>query len=220
MRFSPRWLIFAFIALLTGIALSVSFAAGFPLTSDPLSVFSGPAPPDCTQETNTFAADQDSYIEEGSNSNFGTGTTLQVNNGGGFLEGTIKRTMVRFALPALPVGCTVTSATLRLYNQNATSGRTIEALRITEAWQELTVNGNNIPATDGPAATSQVQGAGQYQDWTVTTQVQAMFGSNHGFLIRDGTEGGGLFTSAAQQEYQSREGTNDARDPELVITWN
>jgi len=219
MRFGPRWLIFGFIALLTGIALSVSFAAGFPLTSDPLSVFSGQAPPDCTPETNTFPADQDSYVEVNSNSNFGGATTLQVNNGGGVFGGTTKRTLVRFALPALPVGCTVTSATLRLYNQNATSGRTIEALRITEPWQELTVNGNNIPASVDPEP-SQVQGSGQYQDWTVTTQVQAMFGSNHGFLLQDDDEGGGLLTSAAQQQYQSREGTNDARDPQLVITWN
>ena len=60
---------------------------------------------------------------------------------------------------------------------------------------------SNQPATTGTAATT-ASGTG-WRQWTVTAQVKAMYtGANHGFLIRDASEG----TGNAAQSFGSREG--------------
>ncbi len=73
----------------------------------------------------------------------------------------------------------------------------------------------NQPATTGTVATT-TSGFG-YRDWTVTSQVQAMYtpGTNHGFLIRDASENGGGF----DQAFNSREKVGD-NPPQLVIDFD
>lgn len=56
------------------------------------------------------------------------------------------RALVRFALPTLPAGCSVTSATLTLYAASHKSGRTLQALRVTSAWTEGTSAGTTSRA--------------------------------------------------------------------------
>jgi large repetitive protein len=54
-----------------------------------------------------------------------------------------------------------------------------------------------------------------WRQWTVTAQVQSMYaGANHGFLVRDATEGGG----GLEQGFHSREKGTD-QPPQLVITF-
>lgn len=221
MKPKPRWIVIALFGLTTVVAFSVAFAATLAITSERISVFSpNQPPPPCTPETNTFSADRDSYVEVGSGTNFGGATTLRVESGGG-LGGTRSRTLVRFALPTIPEDCSITTATLRLYNQDPESGRTIDAYRITADWQEGTVDGDAIPATATPAAASVTVSAAGYQTWNVTTQLQAIYGaSNFGFLMRDRTESTSLLGSSRAQVYQSREGTDNTRDPELIISWD
>jgi hypothetical protein len=127
-----------------------------------------------------------------------------------------ERTLVYFALPALPAGCSVTSATLRLYNESPRGGRSIQALRITAAWTENAVTWTNQPTTTGAAAVSTSPATAGLQSWTVTSQVQAMYTSgNQGLLLRDATEGD---APGPQQKYQSRE-TGVSFDPELIVNW-
>jgi hypothetical protein len=123
------------------------------------------------------------------------------------------RALVRFAMPAsLPAGCVIQSATLRLYSPSATSGRTLQALQVAAAWTEGVVTWSNQPATTGAAATT-ASGTG-YREWNVAAQVQAMHaaGANHGFLIRDASEGGGSF----EQQLHSKE--KGETMPQLVIS--
>jgi hypothetical protein len=123
------------------------------------------------------------------------------------------RALFRFDLPAIPEGCSITGATLRLYAGSATSGRTLQALRVAASWTETGVTWANQPATAGPAATTS-SGSG-WRQWNVLTQVQAMASAgNFGFLIRDATEGAG----GREQQFHSREKGTD-RPPQLVITY-
>jgi len=60
--------------------------------------------------------------------------------------------VVGYALPALPAGCTITGATLRMYDKSPIAGRTLQAIRNAAAFAEGTVNWTSQPATTGPAA--------------------------------------------------------------------
>ena len=128
------------------------------------------------------------------------------------------RALVRFSLPAIPAGCVVESATLRLYASAVVTERTLEADRVTGSWSEGGVTWSNQPATAGAPATT-MSGVGPnpplgYRTWDVDSQVLAMYGGpNEGFLIRDAGENyGGL-----EQVFKSSESASDR--PELVITF-
>ena len=167
-------------------------------------------PPACTTSTVTVGADADTWLlQSASGTNFGTDSILKVEA----KSGNNARALVRFNLPAIPAGCQVTNVQLRMFAGSAVNGRTLQALRVNAAWTEGGVNWGNQPATTGSAATTP-SGAG-WREWSVTAQVQAMYGGqNHGFLIRDATEGGG----GSQQSLHSREKAPD-NPPQLVITF-
>jgi hypothetical protein len=121
------------------------------------------------------------------------------------------RALVRFNLPALPQGCSVESATLRIYAKSAAGGRTLQAYQLGATWTEGGVTWANQPATAGTPATT-TSGTG-YRDWNVAGVVQAMYASaNHGFLIRDATE-----NQDAEQQFHSREESTNR--PQLVLAF-
>jgi hypothetical protein len=159
----------------------------------------------------TAFADADSWVDQNSaTNNFGTDAILKVR---AQAPADNFRTLVRFALPSLPLGCVVQSAALRLYAPAAVSGRTLEALRIAADWTESGVTWNNQPAVSGAAATTS-SGMG-YREWNVSAQVQAIYdtGANYGFLIRDAAEGG---TGSEQQFHAKEKGENPAT---LVVSF-
>jgi hypothetical protein len=162
----------------------------------------------CPTDT-TVAAAADAWIDQNSaSSNKGTDSILKVQS-----KGTRDnfRALVRFALPtAVPQGCVVSSATLRLFATSSKTGRTLHALRLASGWSENLVTWNNQPQTTG-AASATPSGQG-YREWSVTSQVQAMYqeGSNNGFLIRDAVEG-----ADAEQQFHSRE--KGESPPQLVL---
>jgi hypothetical protein len=89
----------------------------------------------------------------------------------------------------------------------------LQALQVAAAWSEGGVTWSNQPGTTGQAATA-AAGSG-YRVWAVTAQVQSMYaGSNHGFLVRDASEGGG----GLEQGFHSREKGTD-QPPQLVIAF-
>jgi hypothetical protein len=155
----------------------------------------------------TALAAADAWIDENSpTSNKGSDSILKVQSKG---PRDNFRSLVRFTLPAVPQGCVVESATLRLFAGSARTGRTLHALRLTGAWTENQVNWANQPPTAGsPAATASGTG---YREWNVTAHVQAMYtGPNHGFLIRDAVEG-----QDAEQQFHSR--TKGSNPPQVVL---
>jgi hypothetical protein len=77
------------------------------------------------------------------------------------------------------------------------------------------VTWSNQPATTGTAATATTPSIAATMTWNVTEQVRAMAaGTNHGFLLRNATEGSG----DAEQGFNSREKAPD-NPPQLVITY-
>jgi hypothetical protein len=166
----------------------------------------------CSQFTSeTVTASADSWLDQGSPSNnFGTDGVLTVNSKG---PSSNKRVMVQFNLPALPSGCSLTAATLRLHNRAPISGRTLGAYANAAAWTESGVTWANQPVTTGAASTAVTPASAAWMQWDVTTQVQGMYsGSNNGFKVRDQTE-----NQDAAQQFDGREaGVNM---PELVVTF-
>lgn len=128
-----------------------------------------------------------------------------------------------FNLPAKPAGCSVTVARLRLWQTAGTNGRTIQAYRANAAWTESGAGGvtwNTAPGTAGTPATLASSNGTGWREWTganMVTLVEALYmGPNNGFVLRDATEGA---SSAPEQKYQSRQGSPDSQDPELVVTF-
>jgi large repetitive protein len=79
------------------------------------------------------------------------------------------------------------------------------------------VNWNTQPMPTGAAASAPSRSSAGWVEWNVTAQVQAMYaaGSNHGFLIRDGGEGG---STNHVQQFNTRE-TGSGNAPQLVLTF-
>jgi hypothetical protein len=168
-----------------------------------------PPPGSCTGSTVTLGASADSWVLQSSpTSNYATDSVLKVDT----KSGGNARALVRFGLPALPAGCQVVSAQLRLYAGSYKTGRTIQALALTGAWTETGVTWSNQPAASG-TATTVVSGFG-YLSWNVTSQLATTYAANTGFLLRDATEDGG----GIEQAFHSREKAPD-NPPQLVLTF-
>ncbi|TDD29679.1 DNRLRE domain-containing protein [Kribbella turkmenica] len=168
--------------------------------------------PVCTPTTVTVGAVADSWLLQSSGGqNYGTDSVLKVDT----KSGANARAVVRFNLPAIPAGCQLLDAKLRLYATSYKSGRTLQALRLNGPWTETNVTWNNQPATTGTAATAASPTSNRYVEWSVVSQLQSMYaGGNHGFLIRDAVENGG----GSDQGFHSREKGTD-NPPRLVFTF-
>ena len=102
---------------------------------------SAPAPT-CTVSTQTLGANADAWILQSSaGQNYGTDSVLKVDT----KSASNARALVRFNLPAIPAGCTVTSAKLRLHASSYKAGRQLRAFRLNAAWTEGGVRWNNQP---------------------------------------------------------------------------
>lgn len=196
-------------ALLTMAAIAGTTVSAFAgSTSNPGNTFAAAASFCSSPGTVTALANADAWIaQDAPNSNFGGATLLRVRR-----QGTrVRRTLVRFNLPAIPARCSVTAATLRLSAGTGPIGQVLEARRITAAWTEGDVTWSNQPASTAPVTASSGLG---WNQWTVTGQVQAMYsGSNDGFLVRFNTEG----NPQAETQFNARDSAS--QPPELQITF-
>jgi hypothetical protein len=158
----------------------------------------------------TVAASEDSFTQEdNANSNHGNDNSLWVKSD----NNKVRRAYVKFPLPAIPGGCTVTSAVLRLYVRTGPQARTLAVYRAGAAWTEAGITWNNQPPAAGTAVTAAYTAPGWLQ-WTVTNDVTALYaGSNFGLTVQDADEGIG----SDQEDINSNEaGSNH---PELTVTW-
>jgi large repetitive protein len=199
----------ALVAVAAIAGTTVSAFAGS--TSNPGNTFAAAASWGCTSPgTVTASANIDSWIDQASpTSNFGSDQILKLKRETGSKA---MRALLRFTLPAVPAGCAVTGATLRVYAASAATGQTLQALRNSATWTENGVTWNNQPATAGTAATTtSVSG---WNQWTVTSLVQAMYsGSNFGFKLRFATE----TSPVAEMQFHAR--NKGSEHPELRITF-
>jgi hypothetical protein len=160
----------------------------------------------------TLISAADAWVDQNSaNNNYGSDSILKVQTK---QPSDNFRALVRFISPALPAGCAVQSATLRLYAPSHSSGRTLQAWQLSASWGENSVTWNNQPDTTGSAALA-ASGSG-WREWDVTDLMQAMYDGNahHGFLIRDAVESA---SSSAEQQFHSRE--KGETPPELVLAF-
>ncbi len=196
----------------------------------------------------TLAAVKDNTLyqtADGSLSN-GKGTkALASKNAGGVL----RRALVQFDLSPIPPGATVRTATLTLYNGEATSAADVAVHRVAQSWGEGTSlaagNGDagaasttgdatwihrSYPATNWStaggtfaataSATMSVTGAGPYS-WSsaaLAADVQAWLdtpATHFGWVLRGKETGAGN----ALKAFDTREGSDPARRPRLVVTY-
>ncbi len=199
---------------LSAIGGRFTYSAFSSTTSNSGNTFSAASSFSCSSPgTQAVTADADAYVKgDRPTSNTGTLDMLLVEAG----SGSRWRPLVRFPLPAQPSGCTITSAKLRLNATASDGGRTIEAFQVASVWTETGVTWDNQPPTTGTASTA--TSALGWVEWQVTLQVQAMYaGSNYGFLLKDQAEG--QSSSSFRQNYDSREATNSANRPQLLVTF-
>lgn len=173
----------------------------------------------CTATVQQVVTDRDASVRQSTPSqNLGTSVLANVDGEAGAVE----RTLLGFSLPAMPAGCVLSSAYLRLDVNIASGGRTFNVYRLGEAWSETEVTWSNQPATTGSPASGTTLTAGSensWQQWQVTTLVSELYAgaTNHGFVIQDAAEGG----SAAWNQYITRESTTagDRAAPRLVVSF-
>jgi hypothetical protein len=165
-----------------------------------------PTPISCTSKTVTTNAD--AWFEQGSqSSNKGDDSSLKIQSKSG---NDAFRATVGFALPTAPAGCVIDTATLRLYADSVTSGRTIAVQGISSTWSEMGVNWSKQPTGVGPTATAPSGSSKGWKTWNVTNIVGSS--SFHGFVVRDSVE-----NQSAEQVYNAREKGQNV--PTLVVTY-
>lgn len=167
----------------------------------------------CTSTGATLTASGDSWIDSSATAGTNGGASLFIRS---WLS-VNQRALVRFALPALPVGCVLSAAELRVYNTSPVAGRTIDVYRgdpTAPLWAETTVTWANQPPAVGAAVPSTTISTAGWQTWMVTDHVLDHYaGINNGLILRDANENS---AGTSEQKYSSREGANP---PRLVLTW-
>lgn len=141
----------------------------------------------------------------------GTATTANVQSQNSSRN---KRMLIFFSMPAVPTGCSVTGAALRVYGQSVAGSRTIQAYQLAGVWNEAVVTWNTQPSTTAtPATATAVAG---YTSWDVTSIVQSIIvAANYGFLLKDATESAG--GAAITQTFRTSEALTNV--PTLDITF-
>ncbi|MCA9145020.1 MAG: DUF4347 domain-containing protein, partial [Planctomycetales bacterium] len=176
-----------------------------------------------------LSAVADTYVNSGSSgANYGNSTSLVVDKSGGGLGN--QHALLEFDLSSIPVGSTITGATLQLQATANTAAFDLNIYEVTEDWAEGTGNatagaanwnqrlvGTNWSTAGGTVnstvvATLNTAAIGQH-NWNVTSLVQDWFAgtaANNGLLIASPDTGGETVT------YDSREGTVA---PQLVVSY-
>jgi hypothetical protein len=163
--------------------------------------------------TQTLTASSDSWIDEANpGTNNGGDSTLALQSS----SAANRRVMVNFTMPALPAGCAVTDARLRVYNTAPTPGRTLTAASNAASWTEGGVTWSNQPATAGYTATAVTPASEGWMEWPVTGLVGDQYSNalSFGFRLRDEAEGD---ATPVAQTLISRE--SSANQPELVVSF-
>ncbi|MFI5889955.1 DNRLRE domain-containing protein [Actinoplanes sp. NPDC051513] len=155
----------------------------YPATIDPTIVV---APTPSTAANTMILAD-------GPTTNYSTSWRLSV----GTTATGAARTLIKFPLPAVPAGTTVSSANLQLYyDQTFTTGSTavaMQALQANAAWSPATATWSNANAIGGPVAgtaTKKANTLGAWVDFPVTSAVQSWVNGspNNGFVLKATSE--------------------------------
>jgi hypothetical protein len=198
-------------------AASVGLAASVGVSSAKLTAYSAAITIPASSCSLTSTADAYAYLFS-ANTNFGTGTTMFVQD----RTGRHQRSFAQFDVAScVPGNALVVSASLGLYLVTApASNRTYNANRVTASWVETTMTWNNQPAVNGAATATVATGTtnGVTLTWNITGDVQlyADGTSNFGWRIADAAEGA---NNNRQGTFRTRETGTVAQRPNLAITY-
>ncbi|WP_052433356.1 DNRLRE domain-containing protein [Streptacidiphilus carbonis] len=187
----------------------------FPVTIDP-TILVAPAP---SQAANVMV------LQDGPSTNYDTSWRLSV----GTTPTGAARTLIKFPMPSVPAGTTITSASLKLYyDQYFTTGLNnvaMDAHAATAAWDPTTATWNNSTTLSGALAGSATKAAGVRGVWNtfpVTSTVQGWLNgsaANNGFVVQAHSETtlnqGGPRYEASIYGY----GGEAANYPQLEVTY-
>jgi hypothetical protein len=137
-------------------------------------------------------------------------------------DGEIVRSLVAFDISGLPVGQTITQATLRLYLVGSwdypDTERTITSYRATSGWSEMAVTWNNMPGYgEAHGSASILTSDWNWHEFDVTNLVAAWYTgtqTNHGIVIRGPEESG---DDSSWRGFSTRDGPFP---PELVVEYS
>jgi hypothetical protein len=127
-----------------------------------------------------------------------------------------------YTTSSLGHNCSVTSATLTLYETSGTAGRTLGAYDATGSWNESTQyqygSGGNAPGQSGRGATTTSVASGTI---TFTSRVSSRASTRahrarNGFWVEDVNEGTG---SSIAQNIATRENSTASQRSQLSITY-
>jgi RHS repeat-associated protein len=190
-------------------------ARQYPVTIDPTIVVA-PTP---SQAANVMIS------SDGPTSNYDTSWRMSV----GTTSTGAARALIRFPMPSVPAGTTITSASLNLYyDQYHTTGLNnvaLEAHQATAAWDPTTATWNSANGISGALSGTATKAAGVrgvWNDYTVTSTVQAWLNGtapNNGFVVKPANEStlgqGGPRYEGSIYAY----GGETANYPQLVVTY-
>jgi hypothetical protein len=169
----------------------------------------------------------DAYIAEYyGNGNFGKDENLYTGN---FMQAhDVYRSLLKFDLSAIPIGSTITSATLKLYvikkDNAALPNQMIAAYQNINDFSETTVTWNNAPRVDQTVAypgilPDTIPDAGHYIDIDVLDLVKSWFDkskANYGITVVARYED----TINSIIRYKSKEYSDNNKKPVLEINYN
>ncbi|WP_444536582.1 DNRLRE domain-containing protein [Streptomyces sp. BR1] len=187
----------------------------YPVTIDP-TILVAPTP---SQAANVM------ILADGASTNYANSSRLSV----GTTTTGAARTLIRFPMPSVPAGTTITSADLKLYyDQTFTTGShnvPMQVLAADAAWNPATATWNNARSIGGPVAgtaSTEANALGVWNDFPVTSTVQDWLGgasANNGFVLKAADEGtlgqGGPRYEGSVYAY----GGEAVNYPKLVITY-
>jgi type II secretory pathway pseudopilin PulG len=188
----------------------------------------GPEPvPSCEPRTTTVTASADAGTASiQPTRNYGTAATI--NDRTPYI-GTLRwgtstnaryRFYLRFSMPSLPSGCTVTSASLQLRVGTGWGwNRPIRVAPASASWSETGITWNNQPApANGGSLVSSQAGENCWYTWDVTAAVGQLYGSgatSNGLALLDSDEGNVNPQNTTPAPFQREMGA----PAQLEITW-
>ena len=197
---------------------AVTLAVDSAWLADPARVWPVVLDPTTTIQPDPTAG-KDAFISSvNPTANYGTDTNLHA----GALASDKRRSLLQFALPAIPVGSAVSVAGLMLYLVGGDTGDyNIDAYNVTSTWDESTVNWNNQPSLSASASATVVASTTYniWLTWSIISLVQGWVNgtlSNYGVVLVNASE---TLNNTSKAFWSSDYTTDTTLRPKLVITY-